>query len=114
MRPNVTPRYLFVISSDSTYDQEPVDNVYSKYVRFYIKKSQRDILISASNIFHKIYDTSGTRIFPDTNQTNMDKVAGRLNLDSLISGLRRIGFEQAKQGLNEDPEFDFDIIDRSV
>jgi hypothetical protein len=44
----------------------------------------------------------------------MDKVAGRLNLDSLISGLRSVGLEQARQVLGEDPEFDFDIIDRSV
>jgi len=114
MRPNVTPRYLLSVSADSSFDQEPSDNVYSKYVRFYVKKSKHDILITATNTFHKIYDTIGIRIIPDTNITNLDMVAGKLNLDSLVSGLGRLGYEQINLTSGEDPSFDFDIIDRSV
>jgi hypothetical protein len=108
MTPNVTPRYLFVVSADSTSDQDVSNNTYSKYARFYIKKSNQDMLISASNTYNVI----STLSVPNIEVTNPDMVAGKLNLDTLIMGLGRIGLYQGAE--NEESQFDFDVIDRKA
>jgi PDZ domain-containing secreted protein len=113
MMPNVTPRYLFIVSADSIGDQDHNNNTYSKYTRFYIKKSNKDMIISASNTYNEInVITSGGVPFPSSIVTNPDMVAGKLNLDSLMAGLERMEFQQARA--EEDPRFDFDVIDRKA
>jgi len=111
MLSNVTPRYLFVVSVDSTNDQDPNNNLYKKYSRFFVKKSTKDILISASNTFNDIYTLSGGYSVPNTSVTNPDMVAGKLNLDSLKAGFYRLKLVQYET--NEQGVFDYDVLDRS-
>jgi hypothetical protein len=56
--------------------------------------------------------TSDGILLPLDIVTNPDIVAGKLNLDTLIIGLERLKFQQAVA--DENPRFDFDVIDRKA
>jgi hypothetical protein len=74
----------------------------SKEVRFYIRKSPLKLLISAENTFKDLY-YSGT--------PTVDEIAGRLNADSLISAMKRLGWYV---DLDATPKkYDIDIFDRN-
>ncbi len=102
MMPNVTPRYKIVISLPS--DEVPSNNVLSnKIVRFYLKRSGLNMLLSLENSH---ITTVGT---PTPTTLQLQQIAGRVNADSLIRAFNDIGWYQTK-GEND---HDFDLFERS-
>jgi hypothetical protein len=97
MKANVTPRYKIQISVDS--DENNGNNVISKVVRFYLKRSGMKFLVSTENSMIDINFTP--------NPTS-DQVAGRLNADSLIGGIAKLGW-MVDLGQKR---YDIDIFDR--
>ncbi|MDR0926318.1 MAG: T9SS type A sorting domain-containing protein [Ignavibacteria bacterium] len=108
---NVTPRYKFTVTS-TEIDEDNTNNYIEKYARFYIKKSTEDMLVVAYNTFNNIYTNVGGVQVPDPKVTNVDMVAGKLNLDSLKVGLKYIGKEYSMA--NESDRHDYDILDRKA
>lgn len=80
MAANVTPRYRIEVSVPS--DENMGNNVQSKVVRFYIQKSQMNIIVSTRHSDVNIL--SGT---PTGTQ-----IAGRLNGDSLMKSMADLGW----------------------
>jgi hypothetical protein len=74
---NVTPRYKVVAKAET--DQDTTNNTLSEVFRFYIQRSP--IVLSVENSFADIENTS-----------DPDLIAGKLNSDSLQSGLSKLGF----------------------
>ncbi len=109
---NVTPRYKFVVTLDSTVDEDISNNRIEKYVRYFVKKSTNDILISAYNTYNTINVLDGTQYIPYTKVTNPDFAAGRLNLDTLLAGLSRIGLKP--YSADEQETYGVDIVDRKA
>lgn len=109
---NVTPRYKFVIIADNTNDEDIYNNSIEKTYRFFVKKSKRDMIVSAYNTYNNINKNVSGQIVPNEKVTNIDFVAGRLNLDSLISGLNQN--ELVQFTASESPVYDFDVIDRKA
>lgn len=108
MKPNVTPRYRLEVSIADNADEYLTNNKVSKVVRFYLKKSGLNILISAENSNTAINNSSN---MPLTSITSVDKVAGRLNADTLIANLKRIGWEVDYNA--EKPRYDIDLFERN-
>lgn len=79
MMNNVTPRYRIEIGV--SFDENNTNNTISKDTRFFILRSQMHMLLSGASASVNINGT------PTPNE-----VGGRLNLDSLTTGLRRLGF----------------------
>ncbi len=96
MESNVTPRYRIVISVES--DQYNSNNVIDKVVRFYVKRSSLGLLASARDIATEIY----------WGEPTTDEIAGKLNLDSLREGLRKVGWVS---DLGEG-QYDIDLFNR--
>jgi hypothetical protein len=113
MQPNVTPRYRFVLSVDNASDEVPSNNIFTKYTRFYIKRSSLSILLSVENSHIDIdtLDTLGNKV-PRYDMTNLDQIAGRLNYDSLVTGFKRMGF--VADYTLEVPRYDIDIFERNA
>lgn len=97
MTANVSPRYRIDILVGS--DQENDNNKYSKNVRFYLKKTNRHIMVSSIH----------TSADPLTSPTAL--TVGKLNYDKIIEGFSTIGFKVDTSALN--PVYDFDIFDRN-
>jgi parallel beta-helix repeat protein len=76
MENNVTPLYKIVVSVRA--DEDVYNNVYTKVCRFYIKRSQLDLLLSVENTPYPL--------------TNNDIRAGKRNYDSLLNGFKGIGW----------------------
>ncbi|MCX7909297.1 MAG: right-handed parallel beta-helix repeat-containing protein, partial [Ignavibacteria bacterium] len=92
---NVTPRYRIVVSLGS--DQQDANNVATKTVRYYIPQSKTRALLSVENSMLRL----------DANST-IDEIAGKLNYDSLLTALRKLGwYIDIAEGI-----YDFDIFDR--
>jgi hypothetical protein len=96
MAANVTPRYRIDIVVGS--DQENVNNKYSKFVRFYLKKTPRHLLVSSVN-------TNANPVLDPTQET-----VGKLNYDAIIEGFNSIGYSVISP--SDDPVYDYDIFDR--
>lgn len=96
MSANVTPRYKIDILVGS--DLENANNMYSKNVRFYLKKTNRNLLVSS------VYTTANP-LAGVANQT-----AGKLNYEAILKGFDAIGFKV--QSVSEEPVYDYDIFDR--
>jgi hypothetical protein len=95
---NVTPIYRIEILVPT--DENGGNNVRSKDVRFYLRKSPLGILASAED-----YDVNGI-----TDQSPVHQIAANLNLDSLEAAFIRHGYII---NLNlEDPRTDYDVFDR--
>lgn len=99
MKPNVTPKYRIIVSIG--YDQFNSNNNYSKIVRFYLKRSSMDMLVSAEHSNKTI--ASGT--------PTIDHIAGRLNFNNLIDGLDKLGWYIDFD--TEPPRYDFDVFERT-
>lgn len=97
MSANVTPRYKIDILVGS--DLENINNKYSKNVRFYLKKTNRQLLVSSVH-------TTANPLAGVANQT-----AGKLNYDAIIKGFSTIGFKV--ESVSAEPVYDYDIFDRS-
>lgn len=80
MANNITPLYKIVIHTQA--DEEVTNNVYEKVVRFYLKRSALDMLISVDNSYFDLYPGSTD-----------DQLAGHRNYDSLKSYLKTLGWE---------------------
>jgi hypothetical protein len=93
---NVTPRYRIDIVVGS--DQENANNIYSKNVRFYLKKTHRNVILSAVN-------TTSDAVTGTTAET-----VGKLNYNKLIEGFTKIGYKVEALGAN--PVYDYDKFDR--
>ena len=96
MEANITPKYMIKISIQA--DQNNTNNDYSKVVRFYIRKSDMRIVLSAENSFSVL----------DANST-LSQIAGKLNYDSLYKAMSRLGW---KVDITNN-RFDLDIFDRN-
>lgn len=80
MRSNVTPIYQIKIE---IVDNQILNNTMKKNVRFYVKHSKKDWIISAENTnFNVVGATAAAK----------DSIAGRLNADSLINAFNNIGW----------------------
>lgn len=97
MVPNVTPRYKIVVYTES--DQNNANNIYTKIVRFYLDRSNLNMLISAESSYVDVNSTSATQ----------DNIAGQLNYTALVNGLAELGWVNDR---NAD-QFDFDVFERS-
>lgn len=100
MEYNVTPRYQ--LSASVVYDENNLNNIYEKAMRFFILRSNLKMLLSTEN--WQLIDTNNLPIDPNI-------IASNLNLDTIISGLDSLGWRR-------DPrEFRFnnyDIFDRKA
>ncbi len=97
MSANVTPRYRIDILVGS--DLENINNKYSKNVRFYLKKTNRHLLVSSVN-------TTADPLAGVANAT-----AGKLNYDAIIEGFSTIGFKIESLD-TANLVYDYDIFDR--
>ena len=96
MTGNVTPKYKVQISVES--DQNNGNNIIEKELRFYLKKSALSLLVSSENTMYDIYNND-----PQTT----DWVGGVLNSDSLIYGLKGLGwYTEVATGRHEVDLFD--------
>lgn len=103
---NVTPRYKIEISIVDDLDQEYGNNKVSNTYRFFIKKSNLDLMVTAENT---TFDKNATGLTASPEVT--DKIAGRLNYDSLKASFNRLGWKQVV-GI-ENPFYHFDVMDRN-
>ena len=95
MEANVTPRYRIMISNEA--DENNYNNESSKEVRFFLRKSELDILLSGD------YNSEAL------NSTDDMKFAGTLNMINLRNGLAGLGWN-----LNpSNGQQDYDVFDRS-
>lgn len=113
MQPNVTPRYRMVLSVDNASDEVITNNVFTKYVRFYLKRSSLSILLSVENSHIDIdtVDANGNKV-PRPDMTNLDQIAGKLNYDSLVTAFKRMGF--VADYTLEVPRYDIDVFERNA
>ncbi len=109
MQPNVTPRYRIEVSLDPNVDEVLTNNTITKVVRFYLKRSSLSILLSTENSHIDINDNISK--LPLASMNDLDKIAGRLNVDTLIAGFKRIGWE-IDYNL-EHPRYEIDIFERN-
>jgi len=112
MANNVTPRYKFVLEAQPELDEDITNNVIEKTVRYYVKKSNLDMIISAYGTYHVINNIVNGKEVPNDKVRNADFVAGRLNLDTLLAGLKRIGVEPISPENEDFPFYGVDIFDR--
>lgn len=108
MQANVTPRYRIDVSLDPNVDEVLSNNVISKVTRFYLKRANLSLIISAENSHVKINDNNNAAL---TTMNNVDQIAGRLNVDTLIAGMKRIGWEVNVDV--EKPRYDIDLFERN-
>ena len=97
MRANVTPRYRIEVTVAT--DENNANNTVSKVVRFYIQRSNMRLLVSGRGADVDLFAS------PTASQ-----IAGRLNLDSLITGLGKLGWvsDPANGNIN------YDVFDRGA
>lgn len=101
MKENVTPLYRIVISVRS--DEDNYNNTFEKICRFYIKKSQIHLLLSAE---HSSSPYSGD-----------EENAGRRNYDSLVSYFEYLGWENnwnTTEGVDTALVQYFDVFERTA
>jgi len=102
MEYNITPLYRIIISVQS--DENISNNVLNKTVRFYLKRSMYNIMVSAENTYQDI-----------SAETN-DVKSGHRNFDSLVAGLARLGWVNGWNTLEEYPVLNvtYDVLDRTA
>lgn len=97
MEANVTPKYKIEVSVMA--DQNNNNNIITKIVRFYIQRSPFRILLSSENSNVTLAANSPA-----------DVVAGKLNYDSLVSGINKLGWFIE---MDSDPRrYDYDVFER--
>jgi hypothetical protein len=104
MQHNVTP--LYKISVNIQNDENISNNVMEKNVRFYLKRSKFDIILSAENTYQDDKNLGASE----------DVKAGRRNYDSLVAGLARLGWINKWNMQSEYPvlEIYYDVFERSA
>lgn len=96
MEANVTPLYKIMVTFPA--DEYNANNTIEKLVRFYIRKSPIELMVSAENI----QDIDS--------ESPIDRIAGNLNLDSVMAAFFRLGWYINLE--LEDPRIDVDVFDR--
>jgi hypothetical protein len=95
MTPNVTPKYKIVVSTD--VDEFNSNNSVEKIVRFYIRRSPIQLLVSSQNYV----DTKATGL-------TVDQLASGLNKSTIDFGMNRLGWSiDLVNG-----RYDYDVIQR--
>ena len=100
MEQNVSPRYQ--LSASVVYDENNINNIYTKAMRFYILRSNIRMLLSTEN--WQLIDTNNL-------PTDPNLIASNLNLDTLIRGLAGLGWHRNPR---ENTENNYDIFDRKA
>lgn len=96
MQGNVTPLYRIEVKIES--DENNLNNTLSKEVRFFIKRSAISLLVSAEN----------SNLVLNVNSTP-DEIAGRLNYDTLMYGMKRLGWVNEF----ENNRYEIDVFERT-
>ena len=99
MRANVTPIYRIEMSVEA--DQENANNVVTKDVRFYLRKTNREIIVSGESLSTDV----------ESPATANDMMA-KLNYSYAIQGLSNINYKLSLKNLNN-PVYDYDVFDRN-
>ena len=106
MLANVTPVYKIDVAVES--DEYNANNTATKKVRFYIPRTNIGFLVSAENSWKTINYGDPTSTY------TKDEVAGKLNYDSLSSGLKSLGWKATNtMNLLSPSGYLYDIFDRS-
>ncbi len=103
MTANVTPRYKIEVKVEN--DEDNFNNVVTKNVRYFIRRSWLKLLVSSEYINANYNNTSNTEV-----------IASALNHDRLIQGLNAIGWNvdiNPNSTNIEADKFDYDVIDRN-
>jgi hypothetical protein len=103
---NVTPRYRIEVSVEN--DQDNKNNTITKDYRFYLKKADLSILLSAENTNLDLVNTDFSTM--SDNQFN-NQVAGRLNFKAVNDAFIALGWKQKKEVEPMRP--DYDVFDRT-
>jgi hypothetical protein len=94
---NVTPRYRVMVDVPS--DENNGNNASTKTVRFYVKRSTKDIMVSGTDAA-AVINASATS----------NQLAGRLNADSVMKALKDLGWaNDAQTGA-----YNYDVFDRNA
>jgi hypothetical protein len=94
MSANVTPLYKLEVTIQSDVNNQ--SNIFTKVVRFYLKRSVLGLLLSTENSF-------------DNTRANVDLIAGKLNADTLIAGFASLGWQTST---NNPANSALDLFDR--
>ena len=92
MERNVTPLYKVEVEVES--DNDYGNNRLEKVVRYYVRKAENGWMVSIRGGW-----------YTDDELTDGQRIAGRLNVDSLEVGLERMGAMRYEEG-------DYDVLDR--
>ncbi len=103
MTANVTPRYKIEIAVEN--DEDNYNNVITKNVRYFIRKSWLRLLVTSENVNADL-----------TNSPSQEVIASTLNHNKLIDGLSHVGWvvemDQNATSIEND-KFDYDVLDRN-
>jgi hypothetical protein len=91
--PNVSPVYRFTLTTGT--DENAANNSYSKEIRFYIQRSNRQTLVSVEN-------------FQTTLPVTAAALSNKLNTDTVLAALNQIAWDRA-DGVGAD---DYDLFER--
>ncbi len=103
MTANVTPRYKIEVSVEN--DEDNYNNIVSKNVRYFIRRSWLRLLVTSENVNADL-----------NNNPTQDVIASALNHSKLIEGLNLLGWDVEIDPTATDIEndrFDYDVLDRN-
>lgn len=100
MRPNVSPIYRLVISTGN--DGDLSNNRFEKRVRFYVKRSVTDAIVSVEE-----FAPAGTSL-----PAGQVAIGNRLNADSLLSALTQMGWTRTGVDAGQNADFNYDLFER--
>lgn len=95
---NVTPLYRIDVSLQS--DENNANNLASKTVRFYLQRSQMNVMVSMRN----------SNVDITTGSPSATTIGGRLNADSAVRAFSRLGWINDASTNN----FAYDVLERSA
>jgi hypothetical protein len=103
MTANVTPRYKIMIVTES--DEDNTNNETSKIVRFFIRRSWMNMLVSSQYVNADL-----------SNTPSLTEIAGKLNHDRVVNGLSFVGWKVAinpNATTIANDTIDYDVLDRN-
>jgi hypothetical protein len=103
MTANVTPRYKIEVVVEN--DEDNTNNVSDKTVRFFIRRSWMDMLVSSQYVNADL-----------SNNPTQVEIAGKLNHDRIVDGLGFVGWHVAinpNATTIANDTIDYDVIDRN-
>jgi len=111
MRDYVSPRYR-IQARIVTSDENMGNNSEAMDARFYLRRSLYGMLASVEGLSYNHTDING----PQTDVNYTRSTVGKLNSDSLIRGLRAMGFYSGRDNftINNSQVYHYDIFDRNA